>query len=171
MHNTPGLAGTVAHLGWTPARLRSDRLVSGSVVVSLGGQRWWRLDHECLPDRLVPVCTQVRQPAFRAGRMQLRESQPKTEGIRACCAPRRILQSLSPSGRGPAMDGHAGKPALQSSALIPCGRSDFSGMVCPLRRNYVDHLIRQDLQPQWAPACCCIDLRKRCPSLRSRRQR
>ena len=37
--NTPGLSGTVGHLGRTLTRFRSDRPVSGPVVVSLGGQR------------------------------------------------------------------------------------------------------------------------------------
>jgi hypothetical protein len=146
LQNAPGLSETFVHLGRTRTRLRSDRLVSDLVVVSLGCQRWRRLDRDFLLDQLVPVCTRARQPAFRAGHLQPRESRPKTEGIRACSASRRILRSLSPSGREPAMDGHAGKPALRSSTLISHGRPDSYGMVCPLRRKVADHQIRRSVQ-------------------------
>ena len=39
LQNTPGLSGTVAHLGRNLACVRWDRPVSGPVVVSLGGRR------------------------------------------------------------------------------------------------------------------------------------
>jgi hypothetical protein len=43
LQNTPGLSGTVAHLGLSHSYVRWDRLASGPVVVSLGGQRSPRL--------------------------------------------------------------------------------------------------------------------------------
>lgn len=70
LQNTPGLSRAVAHLGLGFGRIRWDRLVSGPVVVSLGGQSWtWA---ECTKEREASVMADEGSPARAAAGRRIR---------------------------------------------------------------------------------------------------
>ena len=166
LQNTLGLSATVAHLAPSRGVGRWDRLVSGPVVVSGGGQSWTRARYTCAREGSV-VADGNHSPGGALAGLHL-------------CRSRCDLHSAGMYGPGQpgAVDLRGDLPGRWCSSTDFCGCYSEAAKIklgsgrasVGAALNSTDLLIRRDLRSRRLPGHCPIDLRKRYSSPRIGRQ-